>query len=469
MRLLPQVASFEALSARHGPRYRWLALLVVGLGAIAGVLSTTSFAVAVPALTRHFGVGQDQVQWTMTGFMAAMTVAMLPTPWLLDRYGFRRVFLVSILLLAATSIAGSLATNFHFVIAVRILQGAAAGVLQPLGTVAVMRLFPVQRQGQAGGILGFGIVLAPAVAPTLGGLLLDRFGWSAIFLLNLPACLLAGGLGLYLLPTPREIVRRSFDWLGVGLLMAGTLALIESVVSLQHHGLASAWPLGELTLALAAVAGFVVHARRARHPIVSLDLFRHRAFTMGTVVAFVYGFGLYASTYLIPVFLQNALHFQATDAGLALLPSGIALALTIPLAGRLADRHSPQGITLAGLALFCLSFVLFGVLAHHISYPEIIAATVIGRIGLGLILPALNLATLRHLPTTQLGSASVVVSYLRQMGGVMGIAIIAVFVHWREGNLGGGALADAYAQGFLLLAATFLLACVAASLMGPRR
>jgi MFS family permease len=139
--------SFESLAARHGERYKWLLLLVVACGMIAGVLSTTSFSVAIPALTRHFGLGQSQVQWAITGFMAAMTIAMLPVAWLIDRFGFRVVFLSAISVLLMSSIAGSLTTSFSAVVAARIVQGAAAGMLQPLGPLAVMRLFPSTVQG----------------------------------------------------------------------------------------------------------------------------------------------------------------------------------------------------------------------------------------------------------------------------------------------------------------------------------
>lgn len=467
---LTRAPSFDTLTLRYGERYKWLALLVVALGTVAGVLSTTSFSVAVPALTRQFGLGQDQVQWAITGFMAAMTVAMLPTPWLLDRWGFRRLFLLAIALLTLSSLAGSLASSFPFVVGTRIGQGIAAGLLQPLGALAVLRLFPSAGQGQASGLLGFGIVLAPAVAPALGGFLLDQYGWPAIFLINLPFCFLAGILALYLLPRPREQTRRPFDWLGLSLLSVATLALVESVASLQHDESGALWTGFSGALAVVALGIFIRHNRHAPAPIVRLDLFRDRTFALGTLVSFSYGFGLYASTYLIPVFLQKAMGFTATVAGLALLPSGIALAITIPLAGHLADRHSPQWITVSGLALFGLSFCLLAGLGSAISYGELVAVTVIGRIGLGLILPALSLATLRHLAPQLLAQSSMVTSYTRQVGGVLGIAIAAVFVEWREtvhGDVPPG-IFTAYSQSFVLLALVFVVALIAASRMRAR-
>jgi MFS family permease len=228
MPLFPVARSFDALSLRYGTRYKWLAMLVVALGTIAGVLSTSSFNVAVPSLTRAFALGQEQVQWVMTGFMGAMTVSMLPAPWLLERLGFRKLFLGAVLALLVTSIAGYLAPTFPLVVAARIAQGIATGVLQPLGPLAVMRLFPPESQGRASGILAFGIVLVPAIAPAAGGALLDAFGWRTIFLLNLPFCVAAMVLALIFLPLPREIRRTPFDWSGVAMLTLATLVLVEA-------------------------------------------------------------------------------------------------------------------------------------------------------------------------------------------------------------------------------------------------
>jgi len=428
------------------------------------------FSVAVPAMGAYWGMGQDRVQWVITGYMAAMTLAMLPTPWLLERFGFRRVFLGTVLFLGLTSLAGALVSDFAGTVAIRLLQGVAAGVQQPLSMVVVMRLFPPGRQGRATGMLSFGIVLAPAVAPALAGVLLEHFGWQSIFLLSVPFCLLAGLLAVHLLPRAEDIQRRPFDWYGVALLSVITLALIEWVSTLREAGPLATWSLTLAGVALLSAGLFVVHARRSAAPIFSLELFRERSFAMGILVSFAYGVGVYASSYLIPVFLQNALSYGTSPAGLALMPSGFVLAAAIPLAGLLADRHSPRWITVAGLLVFGLSFLYFGLRGSAVSYAEILWDTMIGRVGLGLIIPALTLATLRHLQPRLMGEASMVNNYIRQLGGVLGIAIVAVFVEWRIAVYGATprGIDAAYSEAFLLLTVSFLLATVAALRMKPR-
>lgn len=470
MRCLPPVRTRDELIARHGEAFKWLALTVVGLGTIAAVLATTSFNVAVPALGAYYGLGQHQVQWAITGFMAALTVAMLPTPWLLDRIGFRRLFLGANLLLGVSSVAGALGDSFSFVVAMRTVQGVAAGLLQPLPMLAVMRLFSPGSQGRAHGLLGFGIVLAPAVAPALAGVLLDRFGWPSIFLMSLPFCVIAGILGLYLLPRHEAAQRQPFDWQGVGILCAVSLLAIDFIASLRGSGLFAPRTSLVLVLSMVCVVVFVRHARRAAAPIVSLDIFAERSFAMAGLVTVVYGFGLYASTYLIPVFLQSALGYDATHAGLALLPSGMLLAVVIPLAGVLTDRYSPRWITVWGLLLFGVSFVLFAWRGGEISYAEVIGFSLVGRLGLGLTVPALMVATMAHVVPARLGQASMVSNYTRQLGGVLGVAVVAVFVEWR--TTVHGALADgvfvAYVEAFLLLALSFALAVAFAVRMRPR-
>lgn len=457
--------SFEALSERYGPRYKWMVLLMIGIGTVAGVLCTSSFNVAVPALTHTFHLGQDHVQWAMTAFLAAMTIGMLPAAWWLERFGLRRVFMAALWLLVLASVAGFYAHSFVQVVIARLLQGLAAGVLQPLGVMALMRLFPPNIQGRASGILIVGIAFTPAVAPSISGWLLDQYGWQSIFLLGVPFALIALYCAWRWLPAPRQRPLQPFDWSGLGWLSAATIGLVEFVSSLHHSGLTSAWTCGQAMLMTVSMVCYIHHARQLPHAIIQLHLFERPTFSRGTLVAFAYGFGLYASTYLIPVFLQQAMAYSATDAGLLLLPSGVALVFTIPFAGRMADRFSPRRITLVGLTLFGGSFLVFVFAAAQVQYWQIVMATVIGRIGLGLILPALNLATLHEMAPHQLGQSSVVVSYARQLGGVVGVTMMAVFMAWRERTFGMQVpgVFEAYAQGFLLLVGVFALALVAAA------
>ncbi|HET7776499.1 MAG TPA: DHA2 family efflux MFS transporter permease subunit [Azospira sp.] len=472
---LSAASSLETLQARHGERYPWLVLAAVACGMVAAVLSATIFNVAIPRFMADFHLGQDAVQWAVTGYMAAMTVAMLPTAWLIERHGFRRVFLGAVLILVLGSLGGAAAGNFPTVVAMRIVQGIAAGLLQPMSTLLVLRLFPLGRQGRAMGILGFGIILAPAVAPILGGFLVDHFGWRPIFLITLPACLASLWAGHRLLPrrapTPAE---HPFDWLGLGLLTLAILSLLQTVGGLHAHGLLSLpSSIGSL-LAAVSLAAFVRHARRAPGAILAMGLFAENAFAMGTLVSFTFGLGLYGSTYVIPVFLQSVLGYSASHAGLALLPGGIALAVMTPLAGHLSDRVAPHRQTALGLVLFALSFILLAALAEippaWSLLISLMGAIVLGRVGLALILPALNLGALRPLAARLTGQGSALLNCTRQVGGALGISLGAVYVEWRGAALGGPAAShQAFAEVFGLIAGAFLLALVAALAMGRRR
>lgn len=470
MRLLPESRSRQEMIDQYGDWFKWLALLVVGLGTIAAVLATTSFNVAVPALSDYFGIGQDKVQWVITGFMAALTVGMLPTPWFLERFGFRKIFLYANFFLAVFSIAGALSNDFLLVVIWRVLQGTMAGLLTPLPMLAVMRLFPKGTQGRAAGILTFGIVLAPAVAPSLSGILLEHYGWQSIFLLSVPFCILTGVLGLHWLPVPGKLSNKSFDWTGVVILCLVSLLSINLITDMSNQGILATGTIVQLLLLLVLVWFFVHHARSSRISIISLEVFLERSFAMGTIVSLAYGVGLYASSYLIPVYMQQALDYNAAMSGLALLPSGIVLVLIIPIAGLLADYFSPRGITVVGMAIFGASFILFVIPAADVTYSELVYITIPGRIGLGLIIPSLTLAMLGYLKTDLLGQGSMIMNFSRQLGGTLGVAVVAVFVEWRVAyySAQNTEIIHAYLEGFILIAIIFAVATLVALKMKPR-
>lgn len=460
----PSPFAREVLQARHGERYKWLVMAVIALGTIGAVLLSTGFNVAVPALMRHFRIGSEEVQLTVTSFMVASTIAMLPTPWLIQRFGLRRSFLGATVLLIVASVFGSFSPTFGLLLVARIAQGISAGIMYPIGSYVVMWLFPPDRQGRASGLLGFSIVLAPAVSPALGGVLIDNFGWETAFFLSVPFCLLAGVGAWFLLPAPESRETAQFDWLGMGLLSVMTMALLACVTHVRGDVGGNVLLFVETGLAAAALLWFLRHAARSPIAIVSMALFTRRTLVLGIAISFIYGFGIYGSTYLIPLYLQTVIGLSATRAGSVLVPGGLALAVTLPLAGYLSDRTSPRLTVMIGLFALAASFGGLAFVSTRNSSDYFIELTTLGRIGSGLMIASLNQAAMRGVHGHLLGQAAMFIGYIRQLGGVLGVACLAVFVGWRSAALGGTSAAhcQAFAEGFLMSLLIFVAAIFAA-------
>ncbi|WP_287067063.1 MULTISPECIES: DHA2 family efflux MFS transporter permease subunit [Ramlibacter] len=473
--------SLEALAARWGPRYRWYLLMSVMVGTMASIMSSTIVNVAIPDMSRAFALGQERAQWVSSGFMVAMTVSMLTTPWLLARYGYRHVYAGSMLLLLAGGVAGGFAQDFNLVLAARVAEGLAAGVVQPIPAIIILRGFERGEQGRASGIFGMGVVLAPAIGPSIGGVLVDLFGWRSIFFMVVPFCLASLWLGRRFVPgaAPGGAPGQrgaALDWRGLLLAGAGTLCLLNGLVSL-HRSVTEGLPL--LGAAVAALFGFIAWERRmlrlGQHPLMDLRLFRHRAFAMGSVVAFIYGTALFGSTYLLPVFMQLGLGLSPSYVGSILLPAGLMLAVVIALVGRLADRLPTRLLVGIGLALLALAFALTATVppAHPIAL--LVAWTVVGRIGLGFILPSLNLGAMRPLEAALVPQGSSTINFLRMVGGAAGVSLCGIVLEWRlavhgqalQGGDGPQRLA-AFQESFGMLSGLCLLALVAAWQMRDR-
>ena len=350
----------------------------VMIGTISTVLAATIVNVAFPAIMRELEFGHDTLQWVSTAFLAATATTMLGTAWSIETWGERRTFITALALFLAGSALGALAWNATSLIAARTLQGATTGVLQPLAMVALFRVFPVEERGRAMGLYGFGIVLAPAIGPALGGALVDALGWRSIFLLPIPFCVAGIALAMFTLPDTRGRVRQPFDWRGTLLLIGGLVALLNVTVAGHRMGWLSPALFGIAGVGIGLSLAFVAWENRARTPLLMLSLFRHRPFARASIVSFAYGIGLFGTTYLVPVFVQDIAAYNASRAGYLLLPPGIALALAIIAGGRLADRIEPRFIIVAGLVLFASSSLLLAFAGAATGFWLLTAWLVVG-------------------------------------------------------------------------------------------
>jgi EmrB/QacA subfamily drug resistance transporter len=442
------------------------------IGTVASIMASTIINVAVPDMAKVFGLGQDRAQWLSAGFMGAMTLSMLTTPWLLARYGYRHTYLGAVVLLMAGGIVGGLSSWFDLVLGMRVAEGLAAGVLQPIPAIVIMHAFGPGERGKAMGVFGFGVVLAPALGPSIGGVLVEWFGWRSIFFVVTPFCVLAMAMAQRYLPVgapggaPISRAGGRIDVAGLGLIAVAVLALLNGMVHL--HAATLGRGLARVGGSIVATIAFVLHQRRGARPLMALGLFGHRVFAMGSLVAFIYGMALFGSTYLVPVFMQEALQLPPSLAGAVLLPAGLVLAVTIPIAGRFADRVATSRMVSIGLVLLAASFFLMLGVGIGTSLTLITLWAAIGRLGLGMIMPSLNLGALHGLPQALISQGSSTINFLRQLGGALGIGLVGNILEWRLRTHAGHPLA-AYHETFALVGAITACAVVAALRMSPSR
>nr|WP_315228008.1 MFS transporter [uncultured Limnohabitans sp.] len=470
--------SLADLQSRYGTRHRWLMLTTVMIGSMAAIMSSTIMNVGIPGMSLHFGIGQEQAQWVSSSFMVAMTVSMLTTPWLLARFGYRTTYYGCMWLLMTAGIGGGLATDYNWVLVARVSEGLAAGVVQPIPAIIILRAFDNAEQGRANSFFGMGVVLAPAIGPSIGGILVDFMSWRSLFFMVIPFCLASLWMAKRYVPitAPGGVSanhgKPTLDVGGLTLATVGTLCLLNGLV-LLHSGQwgNSAWLIaGALLCIVSFIAWQRVQAQRGGLPLMNLSLFKHRPFAMGTLVAFIYGIAMFGSTYLIPVYLQLGLGLSPSHVGTLMLPSGLLLAVTIAVVGRYASTHPTHLFVSFGLTLLALSFALMLLVNLQTALWVLVALAILGRIGLGFILPSLNMGAMRSLHANLIPQGASAINFLRMLGGAAGVSLCGILLEWRLAVHGdtlsnpatSAARLAAFDDVFLMLAAVCAFALIAA-------
>lgn len=453
-----------ALQARFGARYpRWL-LGVLMIGSMAMVLASTSINVALPAIMQDFSIGRPLAQWLSTGFLAAMTAGLLLAAWAHARLGARRTAQVGLWLFILSSLLALVAQTAWQLIALRIVQGLCAGIVQPLAMVLIFRVFADGGRGMALGLYGLGVMIAPTLGPTIGGYLVDHFGWAAVFWLPLPMCLLALLGGQWLLPTQRERTTPFLDVWAFVLLCVALFASLGALAEAQRFAWQELRVWAPSLLGVVAVIGFFRRSRRSVKPLLPLRVWRHAGFRNASWVALTLGMGLYGSTYLIPLYLQTVEGYSAGRAGLLLLPTGVLMGIASFAGGWLSDRLSAAVLLISGVLVFALSAAGFGWLEPGASFAVLCFWACLGRVGLGILLPALSTASLDMLSQEELAQGAGAITFVRQLGGAFGVNLLTFFLEWRHRSEGADLAAEAVAfqQSFWVMAAVFALTVLAA-------
>lgn len=406
---------------------RWLVTLAVMLPTIMEVLDTSIVNVALPHMQGTFSATQDEITWVLTAYLVSNAIV-LPLAGFFSRlFGRKRYLLGCVVLFTAASVMCGTTESLSMMVIWRIVQGSAGGALQPLSQAILLESFPEEQRGSAMAAWGVGIIAAPVVAPLLGGYITDHFSWHWVFLINLPIGIVAT-LAITAFIEDPEYARRTdvtLDALGFALLVMG----IGATQIVLDRGQQDDWFASRNIAILAALGaigliGFVIREIRARDPIVDLSVMRDRTFSAGTGIMFLFGFGLYGTLTLIPLYVQNLLGYSAFESGFVLSPRGLGVIVTMLLAGRLLrHRVDARWLLLAGVPLMTAAAWRMTFFNFHTSAVEMIGALVLQGLGMGFIFVPLSTASVAGIPPARMSAATGIFNLMRNIGGSVGISV----------------------------------------------
>ncbi len=325
--------------------HRWLITFTVMMATIMAAIDVSIVNVALPYMRGNLGASVEEITWVATGYLLSNVIVMPIIAMLTSRFGRRRFYLFSILLFTCTSMLCGVAWSFSSLVAFRTLQGIGGGAIIPISQAILRESFPPEDQGKIIGIYGLGVILGPAFGPTLGGWLTDTYSWRWIFFINVPVGVVTVYLISRFIHDPHYLEREKgrIDGPGLAFLVVG----LGSLQLMLEKGQQWDWFGSRLIVALTVLAAagiilFVVRELTTGKPAVELRLFKDVNFAVGTFLGGIFGIALYGSLFLLPLFLQEILRYTALDSGLTLMPRSLAMAATMPLAGRLYNRPGPE-------------------------------------------------------------------------------------------------------------------------------
>ncbi len=415
--------------------FRWIVLASVMIGTFMAVLDATVVNVAIPKLMATFGVPVDTVEWILTAYLLIFAVMLPSSGWFADHIGYKKIFITALFLFTLGSFLCSLAWSFDILIFFRVIQGAGAGMLMPVGMAIITREFPPEKRGIA---LGFWAVSASAsvsLGPTVGGYLIDHFSWHTIFDINVPIGIVGIFASAIILREYKSEDSRSFDVVGfvslATFLTALLLALSNGNSDWNTGGWTSNFILVCFALAFVGLAVFLVAEFTTRHPLIELSLFRDFNFTMSNLVLFIFGLGMFGSNFLLPIYLQNSLGYTPFQAGLVFLPVGIILGIASPIAGFLSDRFSGKYPAILGLALLAFTLYEYSYLSFLSEKSQIMMPLYIRGVAMALIFSPLTTVAISGISNEKMAQASGLINVIRQVGGSFGVAIFGTLLTQR--------------------------------------
>lgn len=406
--------------------------------ALLEIVDTTIVNVALNDMRGNMGATLSEIGWVITAYAIGNVIIVPMTSWLSQQFGRRNYFAVSIILFTVSSFLCGNATSMWELVLFRFIQGLGGGALLVTSQTIITESYPPEKRGMAQAIYGLGVIIGPTLGPPLGGYIVDNYSWPYIFYINIPIGVIAALLTLQFVRSPKYGEKKSaneIDWLGIGLLALG----VGSLQYVLERGQEDDWFNDStiLILGIASVMGFFFFVWRElsyKNPIVELRVLGNGNLRVGTLLSFLMGFGLYGSTFIIPLYTQSTLGWTATQSGMLMIPAALTTAFMMPFIGKMLERGVPQQYLVAlGMFLFFI-FCLWG---YKIITPDTGADAffwmlIVRGIGMGMLFIPITTLSLSTLKGQQIGQGAAFTGMMRQLGGSFGVALITTFVSRRN-------------------------------------
>jgi len=398
------------------------------------LIDTTIVNVALNDLRGNLGATVNEIGWVITAYSLANVIIVPMTSWLSQQFGRRNYFAASVLIFTICSFLCGHATGIWELVIFRFIQGLGGGALLVTSQTIIAESWPAEKRAIAQGIYTLGLLVGPSIGPTLGGYLIDNYSWPLIFYINVPIGLLAAVLALRYVKSPRYEKKRpasQVDWLGIGLLTAG----VASLQYVLEKGQEDDWFSSKLIILLTVVAilGILLFIWRElvyQYPVVELRVLRDTNLRIGSILTFLIGFGLFGTTFVLPLYTQGLLGWTALQSGLLLLPGTLFTAVMIALVSQLIQRgaQSKYLISLGMAVFFVYGYWSYHLLTLETGSSNLYLVLFVRALGLGFLFVPVTAMSLSTLEGKEIGQGAALTGMLRQLGGAFGVALITTFV-----------------------------------------
>jgi EmrB/QacA subfamily drug resistance transporter len=408
--------------------YVWKIAPVIVLGTIMSILDTTIVNVALDTLGRELHSTISSVQWVVTGYLLSLAAVIPLSGWASRRFGAKNVWLFSVLMFTLGSALCGFATNTTELIAFRVLQGIGGGMIMPVGQLMMASAAGPKNMGKITAITGVPSMLAPILGPTIGGAILEVVSWRWIFFVNVPLGIIAIAFGIRLIArSERARDAESLDYVGLLLMITGLPLLTYGLAEIGSAGtFDSSKVIVPIILGLILIATFVWHALRVKRPLLRLDLYRRPTFSAASGCLFFVSAAMFGSLVLLPLYWQEIRHMSVIDTGLLSSPQGLGMAMVMPFAGRLSDRHGGGPLALFGVIVTTIFTLPLAFVGAHTSTPFLMGTMFFRGTGIGMCFVPTMTAAFASLKHSELSDATPQLNVMMRVGGSMGTAILAV-------------------------------------------